>query len=219
MRPTTVTKMKARRTKWLPIAIGCFLTAAGLIMLKHAQVVTGGTAGLSLSLAHIFHLKFHYLLLMINAPFLVFSYAVMGRAFTLRTIIAIALLSLLTSAYPLIPYPPVPPLIGATAGGILIGTGVCLLFQYGASLGGSNILALYLGRRYRINPGKTNFLFDCFVLLISLSAYSLTSIVLSAISIAVTSAIIAIYKKTNSEHRHKDLRSLKAVLHNKRSDR
>lgn len=253
MRRIMVTRMKASGRKWLPIATGCLWTAAGLIMLKHAGVFTGGTAGLSLSLAHMWHAKFHYLLLLINAPFLLFSYVVMGRKFTLHTIAAIALLFVFSSAYPLIPYPPVPHLFGAIAGGILIGSGVCLLFHHGASLGGSNILALYLHRKYRINPGLTNFLFDCFVLLISLSAYSLTGIVLSAISIAITSVIMAIYKrkrltpssggkskrfavkyrrknkgetytfqyfkKTNSERRHKDLRSPKAALHNKLSDR
>lgn len=201
MRRIMVTRMKARGRKWLPIATGCLWTAAGLIMLKHAGLFTGGTAGLSLSLAHMWHMKFHYLLLLINAPFLLFSYVAMGRKFTVHTIAAIALLFVFSSAYPFIPYPSVPPLFGTIAGSVLIGSGVCLLFRHGASLGGSNILGLYLHRKYGINPGLTNFLFDCIVLLISLAGYSLKGVVLSAISIAVTSFIMAIYKKTNNERR------------------
>ncbi|WP_216651688.1 YitT family protein [Paenibacillus sp. NEAU-GSW1] len=198
-------KTKAPRRKWLHLALGCLLTAAGLMMLKHAQVFTGGTAGMALSLAHMLHLKFYILFFLLNFPFLLFSFMTMGRSFTLNTIFSIMLLSALTSVDRFLPPPSISPTVGAIAGGILIGVGVCALFRNGASLGGSNIVALYLNRKFRINPGKTNFVFDSTVLLISLFAYPVANLLLSALSIAVTSSIMALYKRRNKPRTHKSL--------------
>ncbi|MDQ8736230.1 YitT family protein [Paenibacillus sp. LHD-38] len=194
-------KMKENIRNWLHIAIGCFVNASGLIMLKHSEIVTGGTAGLSLSLSSLLHVQFHYIFALINLPFFIFSYFYMGRSFTAKTILSIAFLSLFSGADGALPAFSIPPLIGAIAGGAFIGAGLITLFRNDASLGGATILAVYLHKRYGINPGKTNFSFDLMVVLTSLSVFSLTSGLFSALSIAVTSGMLSFYKrrKTNDE--------------------
>lgn len=183
-----------QRREWLFIALGCVVTAAGLALLKHARIVTGGTAGLSLSLSYLLHMKLPVLFMLINLPFFVFSWSKMGRSFTLRTIAAIGLLSGLSALEELLPGYAVPALSGSVAGGAIIGIGVCMLFKNGASLGGSTILALYLHRRYGRDPGKTGFAFDFAVVLTSLSAIPLGGTLVSALSIAVTGTVVSLYK-------------------------
>lgn len=188
--------------KWLHIVLGCLVTASGLIILKHSHVITGGTAGLSLSLSYLFHAKFHYLFILLNIPFIIFSFFKMGRSFTLRTVAAIGLLSALTSIDTVLSNFSVPSLAGSIVGGIVVGVGICTLFNNGASIGGSTILALYLQKRYQLDPGKTNFAFDFMVLLTSFSALSLNSGLISGLSIVITSAIISFYKeRINSAQR------------------
>ncbi|RED51942.1 YitT family protein [Cohnella lupini] len=180
--------------KWLHIALGCVVTAAGLILLKHSHVVTGGTAGLSLSLSYLFQTKFHIVFLLLNIPFAVFAYHKIGRSFTFRTMAAISLLSALTSVDRLFSDFAIPALPGSIIGGAFIGVGICSLFKNGASLGGSTILALYMQKRYGLNPGKTNFAFDFIVVLTSFSAVSLDQGFISVLSIAVTSTILSFFK-------------------------
>ncbi|MGO4179687.1 YitT family protein [Paenibacillus sp. TAF43_2] len=194
-------KMKEIISKWLHIAVGCFVTAGGLVILKHSHIVTGGTAGLSLSLSPQLQVSFHYLFLLLNLPFLIFSYFYMGKSFTFKTIGAIALLSSLSAINDILPAFTIPPLIGAIVGGLFIGAGITALFRNGASLGGATILAIYLHKKHGVNPGITNFAFDFLVVLTSLSVFSLKSGLYSALSIAVTSAFLSIYKrrKTGAE--------------------
>ncbi|WP_191296887.1 YitT family protein [Paenibacillus sp. PL91] len=194
-------KVKENINKWLHFAIGCFVTAGGLIILKHSHIVTGGTAGLSLSLSPLLHVQFHYLFALLNLPFFVFSYFYMGKSFTIKTILAIALLSLISAMDNILPSFMIPSLVGAIVGGAFVGAGLTALFRNGASLGGATILAIYLHKKHGINPGMTNFVFDLLVVLTSLSVLPLTSGLFSALSIAVTSGVLSFYKrrKTSAE--------------------
>ncbi|NBD27914.1 YitT family protein [Paenibacillus glycinis] len=180
--------------QWLQIIVGCMITAAGLILLGHAHVVTGGTAGLALSLSYLLPIGYQNLFMLLNVPFFVFSYMKMGPSFTLRTAIAISLLFLFTSADHWLGEFSLPALGGSFAGGSIVGFGVCVLIKNGASLGGSSILALYLQRRYSMDPGQMLFAFDCAVLLTGLSSLSLADCLISGVSIVMTSGIVSLYK-------------------------
>ncbi|CAI6086329.1 YitT family protein [Cohnella sp. JJ-181] len=183
-----------RRREWLVIALGCIVAAVGVSMLKQARMVTGGSAGLSLSLSYLLHMRFSVLFMLVNLPFLIFSWAKMGRSFTLRTIAAIVLLSVLTALQGLLPDYPMSPLSEAAVGGTLVGVGICMLFKNGASFGGSTVLALYLHRRYGRDPGKTGFAFDLAVILTSLSAITPGGALISALSLAITGTVVSLYK-------------------------
>lgn len=188
-------KRKEIIRKWLHIAVGCFVTTVGLLILKHSHIVTGGTAGLSLSLSPLLHVQFHYLFVLLNLPFFIFSYFYMGRSFTITTILAIGIVSLLSAVDSILPAFAIPPLLGAIVGGAFIGAGITTLFRNNASLGGATILAIYLHKNHRFNPGITNLIFDLMVVLTSLSVISITNGLLSALSIAVTSSVLSFYKR------------------------
>lgn len=196
-------KMELSIRKWLQIVIGCFVTAGGLIILNHSQIVTGGTAGLSLSLSPMLGIPFPYMFALLNLPFFVFSYFYMGKSFTFKTILAIVLLTAMSSIDYFLPDFTVQPLVGAVVGGSLIGAGIMTLFRNGASLGGATILSIYLHKKHGINPGASNFTFDFIVILSSLFAYSLTSSLISILSIAVTSTVLALFKRSRNQGQHR----------------
>ncbi|MCZ8518971.1 MULTISPECIES: YitT family protein [Paenibacillus] len=182
------------------IVFGCMVTAMGLLFLKHTHAVTGGTAGLSLNLTYLTGVSFTSLFLAINIPFFLFSALTMGRSFTLSSIGSVLILTLFTGFDTLLPAFEPSNLTGAIMGGMGIGLGVSILFANNSSLGGANILAFYLRRKYNWDPGLVNFLFDGMVVLISLSAVGLTKAVYSIGSIALASLIISYFKsKINSE--------------------
>ncbi|WP_445486809.1 YitT family protein [Niallia sp. 03133] len=186
-------------TKLLKIIIGCTIAAIGLYVLRHSNVVTGGTAGLSISISYLTNIPFSWLFFLINLPFYIFSFYRMGAKFTLSTIFSITLLSILSGLDHFFPVFTIPSFIGAILGGIAIGLGLSILFMNQASLGGANILALFLQKKYNWNPGKVNFIFDFTVVLVGLYSIGLVKGLYSILSIAVTSILIAYFKNIISE--------------------
>ncbi|MFT8322729.1 MAG: YitT family protein [Bacillus sp. (in: firmicutes)] len=183
-------------TKLFKIIIGCIVVTTGLLILRHSNVVTGGTAGLSMSISYLSDISFSWLFFLINLPFYVFSFYRMGVKFTLSTIFSVSLLSTLSGVDHFIPAFTIPSLLGAVLGGIIIGFGLSILFMNQASLGGANILALFLQKKYNWNPGKVNFVFDFIVVLIGLYSIGLMKGFYSIVSIALTSIVIAYFKNT-----------------------
>ncbi|WP_019395362.1 YitT family protein [Priestia filamentosa] len=179
----------------LNILLTCLLTGTGVIILNHSHVVTGGTAGLSLSLAYLSDVPFTILFFLINIPFYIFSFFKMGMKFTVTTICAVTLLSLITAVNPILPSFEIPSIVGAVIGGAIIGLGLSLLFINGASLGGFNIVTLYFQKRFQLNPGKVNFSLDFVVVLLSMYSIGIFKGLCSVVSIAVTSFIIGYFKR------------------------
>lgn len=201
--------------KAVEIFLGCLLTSIGVILLKHSNIVTGGTAGLSLSVTYFFNLPFAMIFFLVNIPFYIFSFFRMGWKFTLSTVISVSILTLLTGMDQWLPHFSLPIWIGAILGGFLIGKGLSSLFMNGSSLGGANILALFLQKRFNFNPGTTNFLFDTLVILSSIYVVGLARGLCSILSIAVTAKVIGYYKndiaKRNKAAEQKGTYSIKTA--------
>ncbi|MED1601584.1 YitT family protein [Alkalihalophilus marmarensis] len=186
---------------WLMILLAIVITSIGVILLKHANIVTGGTAGLSLSVAYFLSLPFGVTFFLINIPFYIFSMMRMGWNFTFTTIISVSLLSVVTGFDYFLPAFTVPIWAGAVVGGFIIGIGLSLLFMNGSSLGGANILALFLQKRWNIDPGKTTFAFDFMVVLTSFYTVGFLRGLASVLSIAVTARVISYFKNEIAKRR------------------
>ena len=81
----------------------------------------------------------------LNLPFYWLALRKLGRAFTLKTFIAVLLLSVLTEAQPqFLQFAQLQPVYAAVAGGLITGTGVSGAVSPPLQPGGVGILALYL---------------------------------------------------------------------------
>ncbi|QUH27149.1 YitT family protein [Serpentinicella alkaliphila] len=173
--------------------LGCLVTSIGIIILRNSYLVTGGTAGLSLTLSYFFNIPFSTIFFVVNVPFYLFSLSKMGWKFTVSTLGAVTSLSLMTRIDKLIPSFTIPAFFGAVLGGFVIGIGLTIIFSHGASLGGGNIIALFLQKKYNVNPGKTNFIFDFIVVTLSFYSVGIFNGIVSILSIAITSSVISYY--------------------------
>ena len=176
------------------ILLGIVSTSIGVLFLKHAMIASGGTAGLALSVSYLFGMSFSQLFFLINIPFYIFAFVQFGWRFTLSTLGSVTLLSFLTSLDRFLPAFSLPLWFGALGGGLLIDFGLSRLFMNGSSLGGLNILSLFLQKRYQIDPGKSNFAFDLAVILTSFYAVGLVRGLFSILTIAIASRVISYYK-------------------------
>ncbi|TMW73425.1 YitT family protein [Alteribacter natronophilus] len=173
---------------------GCAIVSFGVLILQSSEIITGGTAGLALSMSYLTPWSFAVTFFLINLPFYVLSAIRMGWNFTLSTLFAVTTLSLMTEVMQYLPSFSLSPLTGALVGGAVIGAGLCILFLNKSSLGGANILSLVLQKRFGIDPGKTLFAFDTLVILTGLISVGLVRGLYSILSVLVISFIISLLK-------------------------
>lgn len=147
------------------LVVGCVLIAVGLAMLRAASLVTGGTAGLALLIAHVVPVTPGVLFAILNLPFFLLAARVMGGWFTLRSIVVsagIAAMSLVIDATTRIASDT--PAVAAIAGGTLLGMGTLALARHGAGVGGVGIVTLWLQSARGWNAGRTQIVIDAVIL-------------------------------------------------------
>ena len=177
----------------IAILIGASLVSFGVMFLKHAGLLTGGTAGLSLLIHYKFGITFGVVFFLINLPFYYLAIRRMGWIFTAKTFTAVFMVSTFSSLHDkFINIQDINPLYAAIFGGFIFGVGFIILFRHKASLGGFNILALYLQDRFSIKAGWLLMGLDVTVILVSLSVVSLYQLVLSVFCGLVLNLIIVL---------------------------
>jgi uncharacterized membrane-anchored protein YitT (DUF2179 family) len=148
------------------VLTGTLVVAIGITLLAKAGLITGGTAGLALLVGYVTGGDFATLFFLLNLPFYALSIARMGWTLTIRTVVAVALVSVFARLVPMwVDIAAVQPLFAAVAGGTLAGLGLLILFRHRTSLGGVNILALYAQEKYGLRTGYVQLAIDVVILL------------------------------------------------------
>lgn len=172
---------------------GTVFVALGVLLFKQAGLLTGGTVGLALLLHYATRLDFGIAYFLVNLPFYAFAWLRMGAAFTLKTFVAVSLLSAIAQLLPLgMALGPVSPVLAAVLGGLLCGTGMLILFRHHASLGGLNVMALYLQERLGWRAGKVQMALDCAIVLGALAVADVQRVALSVLAAIVLNLTLAI---------------------------
>ena len=177
----------------MAMVIGTFLISFAMLLMQQAHTLTGGTAGFALLVHYATGIKFGVIFFLINIPFYYLAYKRLGMQMVIKTMIAVALLSVLTELHPhFIHLDGITPVYGTVLANLLIGIGFLILFRHRSSLGGFNLLALYLQERYGISAGKVQMGLDISVLLASTMFISVPLLVISILGAVVLNLILTI---------------------------
>ena len=178
------------------LATGTLFVALGVHLLRQAGLLTGGTAGIALVLHYASGWPFGALFFALNLPFYALAWQRMGRRFTVKTFAAVAWLALLSEALPRwLALSAVAPMFAAVAGGLLIGAGFIILFRHRASLGGLNVLVLWLQDRFGWRAGWVQMGIDCGILLAALPWLSPMQLALSILAAVAMNFALAVNHK------------------------
>jgi uncharacterized membrane-anchored protein YitT (DUF2179 family) len=178
------------------ILIGASLSAYGIVMLHAAGLVTGGVAGIALTVSYLTGIPVGTLFFVINLPFLILAQRTMGWLFAIKSAATVALLSLLTVVIPrLSPMTQVDPWFAAIFGGTMIGMGILSLARHKSSVGGVGVLALYLYETRGINAGKVQGAADTLIVLSAFVAIDTRHLLLSVISAIALSLVLYTFHK------------------------
>lgn len=180
----------------MAMLIGTSFIALGITLYSQATLMTGSTAGVALLIQYATGTEFGLLYFLINLPFYYFAVRRMGWAFTIRTFVAVAMMSGFARLMPLsVDFSSVNPLFAALMGGTLMGMGVLALFRHRSGVGGVNILALYLQDAYGIRAGWFQLGLDVLIMLASLFFIPWENMALSLGGAVAMNLIIAINHK------------------------
>lgn len=177
----------------LAILTGTLFVSLGVAMFNQAGLLTGGTAGLSFLIHYSTGLSFGLVFFVINLPFYWLAWRRMGWRFTLKTFCSVALVSLMSSLHPkLLQLSALTPFYVAVIGGLLMGVGFIVLFRHQASLGGINILVLYLQDKYGFRAGKLQMGMDVLIVMMSLFVVSPMALLASIFGAVMLNLAIAL---------------------------
>jgi uncharacterized membrane-anchored protein YitT (DUF2179 family) len=175
------------------LVTGTLIVALGVAMFGKAGLLTGGTAGLAFLLHYAVGIDFGWAFFLVNLPFYLFAWRRMGRDFTLKTFAAVSLLSVFSLLLPHgigIDY--LAPGLSAVLGGSLCGVGMLILFRHRASLGGMNVLVLYLQERLGWRAGTVQMGIDALIVLGALYIADLPRVAWSVAGAVVLNLVLAV---------------------------
>ncbi|WP_312244698.1 YitT family protein [Stutzerimonas nitrititolerans] len=177
----------------LALLLGTAMVALGIAFYSHAGLLTGGTVGLAFLFKYLADWPFGLVFFALNLPFYLLAIWRMGWAFTLRTFCAVALVSLLAELTPhWIGFAELNIYYAALFGGFAMGVGLLMLFRHRASLGGVNILALYLQERFGLRAGAVQMGIDASIVLAALFVVPLDKVLLSVLGAVALNLVLAI---------------------------
>lgn len=175
---------------------GSLIVALGVTLHAHAQILTGGTSGLALMAQYGLGMPFALGFFLINIPFYGLAALRLGWKLTLRTVVAVCLVSLFAKFTPeWLVVGQMSPAYSAVIGGLLIGVGLLILFRHRFSLGGINLVALFAQERLGWNAGLVQLSIDAAIILASLLILPPERAALSFLAAVVLNLVLAVNHK------------------------
>ncbi|MFM2066658.1 MAG: hypothetical protein RLZZ584_1567 [Pseudomonadota bacterium] len=175
---------------------GALLISLGIVLLAGAGLLTGGAPGVAFLLHYATGWPLGLCLLGVNLPFYLMALRSFGLRFTLVTLAAACLVALLLHWVPAwLPLGRVQPAYAAVMGGLAIGSGLLMLFRHQASLGGFNVLVLWLQQRFGWPAGKVQMGIDALVVLAALLATDVQRVAWSVLGALALNLVLAFNHK------------------------
>lgn len=178
------------------IALGTAFMAFGIINFAVTnQMAEGGFTGVTIILYHLFGLSTGISNLLLNIPMLIIGYRQFSKKGFWLTIYGTVMLSIFLSLFEMLGHliPPLPNdmIIASLGMGVLVGTGLGLIFNAGGTTGGVDIIAKIVKEKTGIPMARTMFAFDAIVIGISMIIFlSFTNAIYTIIGLYIAAQII-----------------------------
>jgi uncharacterized membrane-anchored protein YitT (DUF2179 family) len=148
---------------WL--LVGSFLAAVGIkVFLGPNHLIDGGVVGISMIGSYLFGDKYlPYLYVILNLPFLYLAYKLIGKTFVIQMCLAVIMFAGFCVALET-----APPFHGDSLeiiflGGVVLGAGIGLVIRTGASLDGTEILAIIVNKTKGYTVGQVILFINIFI--------------------------------------------------------
>ena len=182
--------------EWICITAGILIMSAGIYFFKFPNhFSTGGVTGIAIVLGHyIPSITPGTLVTIINVALLILGFAVLGRSFGIRTVYASLLMSgtlqLLEVICPLEAPMTSQPLVELMFAVGLPAVGSAILFNVGASSGGTDIVAMILRKYTSLNIGLALLCSDTVITLSACVAFGMETGLFSVLGLIIKALFV-----------------------------
>ena len=161
---------------YILIVIGTFAVASGYVFfITPHKIVPGGVYGISIMIHYTLGLPIGLTALAFNIPLTMIGIRVLGPRFGVKTVVGFILTSIFVdSLYYLWGNQALveeDTLLSCIFGGLLIGVGVGLVFKAKASSGGTDVIAMMIGKYTKLPLGQLSMMVDSAIVLASLLVF------------------------------------------------
>jgi uncharacterized membrane-anchored protein YitT (DUF2179 family) len=173
--------------------LGSFMGSIGINMfLTHANLLSGGAAGISLIIQYLYGIKSGYIVFVLNIPLFILAGKKLNRRFTIYSFIG-----MLTLSISLVLTQPISNVVNINDnllyciyGGVINGIGYGLVFTHHGSTGGTDIVSMLIRKRYtNFNIGKIIFSLNFIIITFSTFIFGLPSALYTLIAMYIASFV------------------------------
>lgn len=177
------------------IVAGCILASFGTAcFLLPDQLSSGGFAGIATIFYYLFNFQMGTTIILLNIPLFIWGYFKLGWKFILKTIFATLLYSKFIDIFEIFNFSVGDRLLASIYGGVLVGSGLALVFKANTSTGGTDLIA-HIAQNYNVRLKMSNIItiIDSLVIIANLIVFRELEIGLySAIAIVLIGKMIDI---------------------------
>lgn len=139
----------------LMITLGAVMAAFALEeFLIPSTILDGGITGVSMILNKLTAVHIALFILVLNLPFLIVGFKLLGAGFFARGIYGMVLFSLMLEVFREFTNVTETELLAVVFGGIILGAGVGLVLRFGGCLDGTEIVALIISKKTAFSTGQ-----------------------------------------------------------------
>jgi uncharacterized membrane-anchored protein YitT (DUF2179 family) len=175
------------------LVTGSLFVSLGVTMFVHAGLLSGGVAGVAFLAAYATGTGFSPWFFGLSLPFFILSWLRLGKAFTIKSFIAVGMVSVFTALAPLVVrFELLNPWVASVLGGTLVGIGLLALLRHQSSVGGISILAHWLQLSRGVSAGKIQMSVDVMVVLAAFFVVPPVRVLQSVVGAVAIGAILTL---------------------------
>lgn len=179
--------------KYVAVILGSAVMAFGLdLFLVPSQIAPGGISGLSTVLHYLTGLPVGVLIFVLNIPVFILGAKSFSRSYILDSFFGMLMLSVFTAVFQYLAPVTSDLMLSSVFGGAFVGAGTGLVLRFGASTGGTDIMAMLLKKKFDgFSTGNFIAFIDTVIVLIAgLFFKTWETVLYSSLSLLVSSRVL-----------------------------
>jgi uncharacterized membrane-anchored protein YitT (DUF2179 family) len=175
----------------LGIIFGAIIVAVSInTFILANRIADGGVTGIAIILHYIFHWETGLIVFILNIPLFILGYKALGKRLLFFSIIGVGALSVALNFTAGIPVVTRDTLLAAVFGGLVTGIGMGIIFRSHGSLGGTDILAIFLNRKTAFSVGQIILIMDTVIFIGAAILFSPETAMYAMIYMFIASRVI-----------------------------
>lgn len=177
--------------EYLMLALGSAIAAFAIEeFLVPCTILDGGVVGISIMVNNLTGIRLSLLTVVLNIPFLIVGYRVLGRQFLIKAGFSMIAFSSFLEVFAPMESMTEEYLLAVCFGGIILGIGVGIVIHFGGCLDGTETVAILLNRKFNFPVGRTVLLFNIVIYGIAGRLFGFDRAMYSLLTYYITSKVL-----------------------------